>query len=54
MDEYLLSYREVIPDQTNAEEWKEIKINNGKFLRLYLKIQITIRIIIYYFVNELI
>lgn len=30
MDEYLLSYREVIPDQTNSEEYKEIKLNTGK------------------------
>lgn len=29
--DYNLSYREVIPDQTLPEYWKEISLNTGKF-----------------------
>lgn len=27
--EFMLSYREVIPNQTNSQSWKEISLNTG-------------------------
>lgn len=39
VNEFLLSYREVIPDQTSAQTWKEISLNTGMCepkLRLWL------------------
>lgn len=30
MEDFLLSYREVIPDQTNPQIWKDIALNTGK------------------------
>lgn len=30
MAEFSLGYREVIPDQTQPEKWKEITLNTGK------------------------
>lgn len=30
MEEFLLGYREVVPDQTVPEKWNEIKLNTGR------------------------
>lgn len=30
MEDFLLGYREVIPDQTNPQGWKDITLNTGK------------------------
>lgn len=30
MEEYLMTYREVIPDQTNPEKWNDITLITGK------------------------
>lgn len=41
VNDFLLSYREVIPDQTGAQTWKEISLNTGKYepkLRLWLRL----------------
>ena len=32
MEEFLMRWREVIPDQTNPEEWKDIILNTGREL----------------------
>lgn len=32
MVDLLLSYREVIPDQTNPQIWKDINLNTGLFI----------------------
>lgn len=29
MEEYLMTYREVIPDQTNPEKWTDITLITG-------------------------
>lgn len=34
MDEFELSYREVIPDQTNTQIRKDITINTGSYIIL--------------------
>lgn len=36
MDEFELSYREVIPDQTNAQIRKDITINTGLYILGYV------------------
>lgn len=35
MKKFSLSYREVIPDQTVPETWKEITLNTGEFRKKY-------------------
>lgn len=30
MEEFSLSYREVVPDQTSLQYWKDIALNTGK------------------------
>lgn len=36
MEEFPMSYREVIPGQTNPQLWKDISLNTGKYWRVYI------------------
>lgn len=39
-DGFALSYREVIPDQTSAQIWKEITLNTGSFDCFFFEVTI--------------
>lgn len=41
MEEFSLSYREVIPDQTNPQVWKDIVLNTGKCRRGWIEVKVS-------------
>jgi len=38
MIEFPLGYREVVPDQTLPEKWKEIILNTGKHILTFIRV----------------